>query len=683
MHFVYPFVLWGLLAATLPVIIHLFRLRKFKVVLFSSNRLLRDVQLETRKKSRIKHLIILLLRILAIVALVLAFARPFFPRQRAMPGNENQKTIMVYVDNSFSMEAGESYHSHLSEAKSKAIEIARGFSQSDRYFLFSNSHDPALYRPLSVKQFEEKVSELQISSFAMNFADVLLKFAETLGQFSDENVYGFIISDFQHSFFKSDQLPDSVAHPLFLIPIEGASVPNAGIDSVWFDSPVLQPGRQVVLSTRIRNYSSVSYENMPVELFVNNSRRSVTSVDLGPGGEAVAEMSFVPAEYGIYECYVEIQDSPVTFDNRMFFSFTISQNIRVFAISGGERLNSSISAIFRNEPLFDFDNTSIRQLQFGRIQESQIVILDAVEDPGSGLFQEIEEFVRNGGSLVIIPPARENAGNLNSLMSGLGLDTYGSISPAGLRVSELNMGHELFRGVFDGVPRDMDLPAVKKYFTLQETGINWRLPLIKMQNGLPFLVMSSVGNGKVYYFSCPFDNEFTDFYRHAIVVPVFYQMAFLSSPRSDLYYFIGKNDQITFSGEVKEVSKGISLRITDNTGSVDFIPQVKTEGHQTHLFVHNMISAAGNYSIKEHEEAVQGIAFNYSRDESFMNFYNRTQLDSIFLQNQTVNIEILEAGSSLGSEIQLMVQGKHLWKIFLILALLFLAIEVILLRFWK
>ena len=79
MNFLYPQFLWALLAIAIPIIIHLFNFKKFKKVYFSDLRLLKEVEMETSKKSNLKHLLILLSRILAIAALVFAFAQPFFP----------------------------------------------------------------------------------------------------------------------------------------------------------------------------------------------------------------------------------------------------------------------------------------------------------------------------------------------------------------------------------------------------------------------------------------------------------------------------------------------------------------------------------------------------------------------------------------------------------------------------
>jgi hypothetical protein len=683
MQFLYPYVLWGFFAVSIPVIIHLFRLRRFKTVLFSNTKLLRDVQLETRRKSRIKHLIILLLRMLTIISLVLAFSRPFIPRSDSAADAQAQKTVVVYVDNSFSMEAGESYHSLLNVAKSKTLEIMNGFSSSDRFLLLSNTPDAASFRPLTPRQFESKLADLRISSYSNDFSTTLLRFSEISAQFPESPITAFVISDFQRNFLGDMEIADFSKFPVYLVPIEGSPVNNAGIDSVWLDSPVLQAGRPVLVNVRVRNYSGEAYSSLPVELFVNGSRRSVTSCDLSPGGEAIVEMSFTPDQGGNYECYVQIQDSPIIYDNTMYFAFTISEAVRILAITGKNQVNNSIQALFRKDPLFTFTQTNVSQLQFGKTGEADMVILDAVETPGSGLIQEIETFVRQGGTLVVIPPAKDNGGDLNMLMNKLGVDNYGQISPAGLRISELNTGHELFRGVFDGMPKNMDLPTVKKYLPFSETGLNWRLPLMKMQNGMPFLVMSAVDEGIVYYFCCPFDKDFTDFHQHAIVVPVFYQMAFLSRRLSQLYYVIGRNEQIVFSGESKNTARGNTLRIVSEDQSVNFIPRVRTEGNRTYMYMENMIDSAGTYLIADEGIPLQGIAFNYLRDESLMEFYKTGQIDSILRINNIKNVEILDATVSLTADIQSLMQGSQLWKIFLLGALLFLAIEVILLRFWK
>ena len=672
--------LWGLAATAVPVIIHLFRLRRFKTVLFSSTRMLRDVQLETKRKSRLKHLLVLLLRILAIAALVFAFARPYVPVGE-QDGQPQMRNVLMYIDNSFSMEAGESYHSRLDVAKNKALEIAEGFGQDVRFVLLTNQSDASVFRTMTQTELFEKIALISTGPFSMNFNEVILKFMEIANQNAFTNFTGVIFSDFQQGFIDSGEMPDSLNFPIFLVPVAGPPVTNAGIDSVWLDSPVLRAGSPILVQARIRNYSQELYEAVTVELYVNEARRSVASCDIGPGGFAVVEMTFVPDKKGVYSCHVSMKDSPVIYDDKMFFSFDVTDETKVFAITGKPALNKSLAAVFMNEPLFLMTSTPDKNVEYGRILGSDIVILDAVDSPSDGLIQELGEFVREGGSLVIVPPATENTGNLNKLMGELGLDTYGKIVTSSLRISSLNSDQDLFQGVFDGIPREMDLPTVKKYFSMNETAVGWKLPLMKLQNNTPFLIMSSAGEGMVYYFICPFDQTFTDFHQHALVVPTFYQMAFLSREQTKIAYIIGKNEAVVFKSAGN--SRGNSYKVKNKDGSVDFIPQIRNDGSKVFVFPHHMISEAGNYYIYDNDTIVTGFAMNYNRSESVMKFNSSSHLDSLLQDKGLSNVDILDSEKTLTADIQLLTQGKQLWKIFLILALIFLAIEVTLLRFWK
>ena len=79
MKLLYPEFLWALFALSIPIIIHLFNFRKFTKVYFSNIELLKEVKLETKSKSRLKHLLILLIRLLLVTFLVFAFAQPYIP----------------------------------------------------------------------------------------------------------------------------------------------------------------------------------------------------------------------------------------------------------------------------------------------------------------------------------------------------------------------------------------------------------------------------------------------------------------------------------------------------------------------------------------------------------------------------------------------------------------------------
>src|SRR5580693_1927873 len=99
MNFLFPSFLYALSAVSIPILIHLFNFRRYKKLYFSNVRFLKEVVQESRSRSRLKHWLVLLCRILIVVFLVLAFAQPFIPVKQGFTGAGN-KAVSIFVDNS-------------------------------------------------------------------------------------------------------------------------------------------------------------------------------------------------------------------------------------------------------------------------------------------------------------------------------------------------------------------------------------------------------------------------------------------------------------------------------------------------------------------------------------------------------------------------------------------------------
>src|SRR5436190_17609972 len=99
MNFVYPNFLWASTLVAIPIIIHLFNFRRYKIVYFSRVKFLKEVTEDSRSGVKLKHLLVLISRILAILCLVFAFAQPYIPTGSSA-NIENMS--LVYIDNSYS-----------------------------------------------------------------------------------------------------------------------------------------------------------------------------------------------------------------------------------------------------------------------------------------------------------------------------------------------------------------------------------------------------------------------------------------------------------------------------------------------------------------------------------------------------------------------------------------------------
>lgn len=102
MHFKHPEILYFLLLLIVPVLVHLFQLRRFKKEYFTNVRLLKTLSIQTRKSSKIKKWLLLACRMLLLACIIIAFAQPFFDAK----DNKNANNEMyIILDNSYSMQA--------------------------------------------------------------------------------------------------------------------------------------------------------------------------------------------------------------------------------------------------------------------------------------------------------------------------------------------------------------------------------------------------------------------------------------------------------------------------------------------------------------------------------------------------------------------------------------------------
>ena len=127
------------------IIIHLFNFRRFKKVPFTNVVFLRELKEETSSRSRLRHLLVLLTRLLAVAFLVLAFAQPYIPSEKQTQ-RAGIQTVSVFIDNSFSMEAQSREGSRLDIARNRARDIAMSYRPSDRFQVLTNDLRSFLHR---------------------------------------------------------------------------------------------------------------------------------------------------------------------------------------------------------------------------------------------------------------------------------------------------------------------------------------------------------------------------------------------------------------------------------------------------------------------------------------------------------------------------------------------------------
>lgn len=681
MEFVNPAFLYGLFALAVPIIIHLFNFRRFRKVYFTNVEFIQELKKETQKQSRLKHLLVLLARMLAVVALVLAFARPFIPVEKTIIHAQERSSVSIYVDNSFSMQAESEEGILMQSALTKAREVAEVYKSSDRFQLLTNDFEGRHQRFVSKEEFFDLLDEVELSPVVKNYAEIRARQLDLQKLEPGSVKSSYVLSDFQTHFLEDDVEDQDSLMLTYFIPVQAENTDNLYIDSCWFESPVQQLNQVVKLKLRIRNESANAYEDIPVKLTINDTQKALASFAVGPFTDKVVELVYTNTRIGIQMCELEINDYPVNFDDRFFFSYFVAEGINGVSINE-ESPSFYLNSLYDSDTAVQFENISVDQLDFSSVRDFEFVIFNGLQSISSGLSQEAIRFLNAGGSLVIFPPENITDDSYNKMLRNLGAAVYGSLDTAKQKVESINLDHDLYSGVFDDVPENMDLPSVVKHYNIQPLMKVQQENLLQLQNGNLFLSLFHIQLGKLYLSSVPLNISFSNFPRHPVFVPTLYKIAVSSITPTMLYYILGKDELIQV--ESLRRSPDEVMKIKDSGGSFEAIPEHRRVGHLEDLNVHGQIPAAGNYILYHADKAVKGLSFNYNRLESDMTFNSSDELKEIIANKHMAGVSLLEiTGKPFAQALEDLSKGIQLWKWFILAALLFLMFEVLLLRFWK
>lgn len=688
MNFVYPQFLFALFAISIPIIIHLFNFRRFKKVYFPDIRFLKEVKQQTQNRNRIKHLLILISRILAVSFLVFAFAQPFIPadKKNAVAGIQ---AVSVYVDNSFSMENVSKNGMLLDEAKKMARKIALAHSQTDLFQLLTNDFEGKHQRLISREEFLTMLDEVKVSPAVRTVSEITARQTDILSKAEAKNKKSFIISDFQKSISDFEKVKNDTSIKAILLPVPSNQQSNLYIDSCWFETPVHQLNQAEKLNVKIKNISENNLENIPVKLFLNNQQKTPSSFSIEPNGSKDIQLSFVLKEAGIQQGRIEITDYPVTYDDKFYFSFNVAKNIAVTCVSAvslplgggkGEDSKKSIQSLFGKDSLFVLATQDENKIDYSSLASQQVIILSELKSISSGLAQELNRFVQNGGSLIVFPPTQTDTGSYKSFLSSLGTNFYLRQDTANTKIDWVNFESEIFSDVFEKKGENLDLPVVHSHYTQSHSNQTSEEVLLKMRNGNPFFSKYTYKKGKIYLSAVPLNADWSNLAKHAIFVPLMYKIAMNSQSSSELFYTVGNDNSIPVTTKLM----GENVFKIKGENNFEIIPENRIIDLLPTIFVHNQIKDAGNYNLFAGAENLSGISFNYDRKESDLSRYSPNELISLYEKSNLKNFSLIDAGDKDISKVLADIsQGKKLWKWCIILVLLFLAAETLLLRFWK
>lgn len=686
MKFVNPSFLYALFAIAIPVIIHLFNFRRYKTVYFTNVRFLKEVQLETQSRSRLKHLLVLLARILTVAFLVFAFAQPYLPLDNKKIA-AGEQVVSVYIDNSFSMDAVSKSGRLMDEAKKLATEIVSAYKPSDRFQLLTNDFEGRHQRLVNREEFLQLLDELKLSPGFKNIQQVVSRQADVLNNSGSKNKTAFLISDFQKSIIDKTEIKNDTSIRINLLPVAAEERNNLYIDSCWFTSPVRRLNQAEQLYVRIKNSSDKDYENIPVKLFVNNQQKTPASFNLKANSHLDTVLSFVTTEAGIQSARVELNDYPVTFDDKFYFSYNVLKQIPVLSINAADKAkpdnsNPYLRSLFGRDSVVVLTNSDETHIDYSTLNNYRLIILNELKAISSGLSQELNKFAMNGGNLVVFPSDQADLNSYKELLVGFSSNYYEQIDTVNTKVEQINYAADIYRDVFEKKSGNIDLPVVFSHYVFSKNSRSTEENLLRLQDGNSFLSRYRVGKGQVYLFAVPLSITWSNFTKHAVFVPTLYQAALYSQPQYKLFYTIG-GDEVIETPSITSNGEGV-FKLTSANVKFEIIPEHRVVDGKVNIFVHEQVNEPGNYFLNMDKENLMGIAFNYNRSESDLSAYKNEELKALFETKGFTNINILDGTSqNITAVLSEISEGKKLWKLCIIFALVFIAFEIALLRFWR
>lgn len=679
MKFANPVFFWALLSLAVPILIHLFNFRKFRTVYFTNVRFLRELKQETQSRSRLRHLLVLIARCLMLASLVIAFTQPFIPVSKKTTAGE--RAVSIYIDNSFSMDAQGSTSSLLELAKKHALDIVQSYKPSDRFQVLTNDFESRHQRLLSREQFADMVTAIKPSPAGKRLSEIIERQRDLLLHSGAPNRIIYLLSDFQKTTTDLASLTGDSTISLNCVHLVPQLADNIALDSCWFESPYRSKGKPDAIQVRIRNHSAKRFDNVPLKLSINETQRGLESISLGPDSTAERAVSFTTPEPGFHSGEIQLTDYPVVFDDLFYFSYRVTEKIRVMAISGNGE-NVFLNQLYGRNAAFEFTNTFDRQIDYTALSQQQLIILNGLQHISSGLTQELKKYTGNGGTVLVFPSLKADLESYRQFSGLLSAGVYQAPVVQQQKVNRLNDGHRIYDDVFDRKPENVDLPAVSAYLPFQAAGTAREEYIMRLQNGDLFLAQYDAGKGRVYLCAVPLEEAAGNFPRHALFIPTLYKIALYSEPPARLYYTIGREEPVELANV--QLTGDQTLRIKAVSGDFEIIPEHRVVDGKVLLYVRNQVIQAGNYRIMQGDEQLALVSFNYDRSESSNERLSEKELETMLEKAGWPHANILDgAAKELKQTILQLDEGRPLWKLFIILALVFLATEILLIRFLK
>ncbi len=688
MTFLNPLVLLGLIAASIPLILHLLNLRKLKTVEFSTLRFLKELQRSQIRKLKLKQIILLILRTLIIIFAVLAFARPTVKTALPFFGSYAKTSTVIIVDNSFSMEVSDELGNRLNQARNASLSIINGLKEGDDAAILlmtkTDRSDAGLSTNLNL--LKDDLKRMKVTTVASNLQNSLRKAESILEKSDNINKEIFIISDAQPNIFLRD-ISDSLklfksGASVFFIPLglkSNTEIQNLSIDSINVITRIYQKNKNVELEALIHNNSSKSMTGNVVSLFYNDQRVAQRTFDIPSMEYKTLPIAAAPFNYGVIKSYFELENDAIEQDNKRYFGFVVPEKPNV-AIIGDLSKTLYISMILDQTKNPDspansdiFQPSSIPSIDLNKYD----VVICCSGPYTKSDFQRLDSYLKNGGSVLMFADDKTDKtifydGLMNYGFGTPKLNEFSSSKPA--EFTSVDRMHPIFEGVFKGTTDNKSIvesPKITKSLNIQGGQT-----IIDMPGG-GFLSENRLGDGKILYCAVTPDNSWSTFPLTGLFPTLIYRSVIYLSSKEELGTNVTAGTTLKLSLS-KKFSSGGNFRIID-PDNVEFFQQAASLPTGA-ILTFDYLEKPGVYTVMSPDgKPISVFSVNVDPSESNLSKLSENELESTvktFL-SENANLLIINQTGQILKNIERARIGSELWQLSIILALICIVAEML------
>jgi len=641
MQFLHSGYFYALPVLLVPIFIHLFQLRRFKKYDFTNVTLLKKIKFKTRKSSQIKKWIILILRLLIIVFIIFAFSQPYFSNNKSI---DTPSETVLYLDNSFSMQA---LGANGPLFKRAVQDVISEIKEGQKLTLLTND---VIYQSTELKDIKNKLLSVKYSPNQLSLNNVILKAASLFSSSKTSLKTIVVVSDFQ-KIDKEELANTDTKIKVILVPLLPLNKINNYIDKVSIESSLNSINLlNITAKTNTKNIDSI-----PITLFREDKIIGKSILEKSKNYKTSFEIQKIDGFKG----KVSIEDSQVHFDDTFYFNIPKKNKISVLAIS--ENTSSIFLKKIYSKDEFIFKNQDHKSLNFNKINDANLIILNGVNNISSALINSLKNFMTNGGTILLIPGKQGNIVSYNQLISTQSNHYFQPKKSIVKSITQIEFNHFIFKDVFKTKVSNFQYPFVKSYYPITTLANK----ILSFENQQAFLSQLN----SLFVFTADLDLKNSNFTKSPLIIPTLYNIGKFSLSNPPLYYFTETKNSFELKVDLKNDD---ILKLSRN--EEEFIPIQLNSSSKVRVTTEKLPNKPGHYALITNNDTITNISYNYDRNESLLKYNNLADMKGYIINNS-----LQKTLENINSESNV----TWLWKWFIIFAIILLAFEMLILKYFK